>query len=126
VCLFVLTYPFGVYAHPGLLAIFVTCQSWGATDFTWLTLPQQQLASLTNTNPDFGPLYTEATAAAEASGVTQGDDYDGLMIVYHTALEGPFSFGGGWGDVNGLTEYMVSAPHAPFVLHWWCLTGLWC
>ncbi len=103
VCVCVCVYTVTVCAP----ACVVPIQSWGACNFTWIPLAQRKLPTLTSTNPDFGPLKTQGYAAAAAAGYTEGVNFDGLMIMYYVALAGPFSFGGGWGEVNGLTEYMV-------------------
>jgi hypothetical protein len=82
-------------------------QSWGQCNFTWLTLPQVVLANVTNVSPTFADFKTQGYNAIRAGNRTEGVDFDGALFVFKTALGGPFTYGGGYGEVNGLTAYMV-------------------
>jgi len=53
--------------------------------------------TISSVKPGFGDTETAATEIVNQS----GNSYDGIILVYHTAQDGPFQGGGGWGNVNG-------------------------
>jgi hypothetical protein len=82
-------------------------QSWGQCNLSWPILPQTRLATATNVNPTFEEFKTQGYAIAQAANKTVSVDFEGVMLIYKGALDGAFAIGGGYGEVNGLTAYMV-------------------
>jgi len=69
--------------------------SFDSIQVTYQILDQTKF-SISSENPDFG----DTEAAARAFLDTTDYSYDGIILVYHTAQDGPFQGGGGWGNVN--------------------------
>jgi len=61
---------------------------------------EQSMIPLSSENPGFGELENTARAHLDEEGYTENTDYNGVVILYNTSKNGPFSGNGGWGTVN--------------------------
>lgn len=79
--------------------------SWNKMDVTYNILAQQQL-SVSSVNPSWSDTEAAARALIESQGYIEGVDFDGIILIYYVAQNGPFSGHGGWGNVNGPFTWM--------------------
>lgn len=80
--------------------------SWNKFDLSYEILPQQKF-TVSSENPGFGETEDAAFDLLETLGYEQGDgSFDGVILTYSLAQNGPFSGGGGWGNVNGPFTWM--------------------
>jgi len=80
--------------------IYYNRMSFGKFNFDEHIILPQTVIPVSSTKPGFGDLENAARNLVTAGGYTANVDYDGIVILYNVAQDGPFQGQGGWGSVN--------------------------
>jgi len=80
--------------------IYYNRMSFGKFNFDEHIILSQAVIPVSSANPGFGDLESAARNLIIAEGYTADIDYNGIVILYNVAMNGPFSGHGGWGTVN--------------------------
>jgi len=80
--------------------------SWNQFTITIEILPQVQIP-ISRELPNLNEVDQKTREIITSSGKVQGVDYDGVVTVYWKPVNGDMANGGGWGSVNGYSQWMT-------------------